>query len=517
MSEGYIKEMRKYVGHAPIMTCACGVIIENENGEILLQKRRDNGCWAIIGGAMEMGETFEETVRREAKEESGLTLGKLELFKLLSGKDCIIEYPNGDICFGPGIVFITKEYEGDITNDPEEVVEHRFFKRTELPDNLNKYDKDIILDWAGDDITEDVRVEHNCCFTDEKRWFRYRAAAIIVEEGYVLFAGNEKDDYYYSIGGGVHMGETAEDAVKREVYEETGIHYEIDRLAVIHENFFNDNRGALKDMDCHEIAFFYMMKPRGTRELNSDSYTQGVRESMHWLPIDELDKYKAFPSFMKEYLQTEHTGIEHIITDERTEKRYKYPSREEAGRLLKEAESLNPGPWGNHSRTAAHCAEAIAARSGMNPDKAYVLGLLHDIGRRFGKRHLGHVSDGYSYMMSLGYDDVARICLTHSFNEKDITKYVGNFDTTEEETALIKARLNAIELDDYDRLIQLCDSIAGAEGIMDQVERMTDVKNRYGAYDQEKWDTNIRLRKHFEDMMGEDLYIVVDKEGYKPE
>ena len=163
-------------------------------------------------------------------------------------------------------------------------------------------------------------MEHNCCFTDEKRWFRYRAAAIIVEDGYVLFAGNEKDDYYYSIGGGVHMGETAEDAVKREVFEETGIHYEIDHLAVIHENFFNDNRGALKDMDCHEIALFYVMKPRGTRELNSDSYTQGVRESMYWLPIAELDKYKAFPSFMKEFLQSEHDGIEHIVTDERIEK-----------------------------------------------------------------------------------------------------------------------------------------------------------------------------------------------------
>ena len=71
---GYIKEMRKYVGHAPILTCACGVIIENEDGEILLQKRQDNGCWAIIGGSMEMGETFEETVRRETMEESGLTL-----------------------------------------------------------------------------------------------------------------------------------------------------------------------------------------------------------------------------------------------------------------------------------------------------------------------------------------------------------------------------------------------------------------------------------------------------------
>ena len=145
---GYIKEMRKYVGHAPIMTCACGVIIENDKGEILLQKRRDNGCWAIIGGSMEMGETFEEAVRREVMEESGLTLGKLEVFNLYSGKDRIIEYPNGDICFGPGIVYITREYEGNLVEDPEEVIEHRFFKYSELPDDLNRYDSDIILEWA---------------------------------------------------------------------------------------------------------------------------------------------------------------------------------------------------------------------------------------------------------------------------------------------------------------------------------------------------------------------------------
>ena len=164
-------------------------------------------------------------------------------------------------------------------------------------------------------------MEYNCGFTEGNKWFRYRAAAIIVEDGYVLFAGNERDDYYYSIGGAVHMGETAEDAVKREVFEETGVHYEIDYLAVIHENFFNDNSGALKDMDCHEIAFYFMMKSRGTRELNSNSYTQGGgRESMHWLHISELDKYKAFPSFMKEYLQSEHTGVEHIVSDERVEK-----------------------------------------------------------------------------------------------------------------------------------------------------------------------------------------------------
>ena len=131
---------------------------------------------------------------------------------------------------------------------------------------------------------------YDCGFTKENNWFRYRAAAIIVENDCVLFVGNENEDYFYSIGGGVHMGETAENAVLREVYEETGVHYEIERLAVIHENLFDENNGMLKGLNCHE---------------------------MHWLPIKELDKYKAFPSFMKDYLSKEHFGIEHIVTDER--------------------------------------------------------------------------------------------------------------------------------------------------------------------------------------------------------
>ena len=152
----------------------------------------------------------------------------------------------------------------------------------------------------------------------------------------------------------------------------------------------------------------------------------------------------------------------------------------------------------------------------MDSEKAYVLGLLHDIGRKYGKRHLGHVSDGYSYMMSLGYDEVARICLSHSFNEHDLNQYIGNFDTSEEETKLIREGLDAMEYDDYDLLIQLCDAISGAEGVVDMALRMEDVKSRYGAYPQEKWDKNMWLKNYFERKMGEDLYIAVDKENYRP-
>lgn len=160
----------------------------------------------------------------------------------------------------------------------------------------------------------------DCGFTKENNWFRYRAAAIIVENGCVLFAGNEREDYFYSIGGGVHMNEKAEEAVKREVFEETGVHYEVEKLAVIHENFF-DGSFILEGFSCHEVAMYYLMKPRGTQELHSDSRTfDGLKEEMHWILIEDLDKHKLFPTFLKEYLTSPQEGIVHIVTDEREEK-----------------------------------------------------------------------------------------------------------------------------------------------------------------------------------------------------
>jgi len=147
---------------------------------------------------------------------------------------------------------------------------------------------------------------HDCCFTKANDWFRYRAAAIIVENGCALFAYNKTDNYFYSIGGGVHHGETAEAAVIREIFEETGVYYEIDRLAIIHENFFKESGGILKGLNCHEICFYFLMKPRGTQELHSSSMTHGVKEEMCWISIEDLDKHKAFPLFMKDYLAKEH-------------------------------------------------------------------------------------------------------------------------------------------------------------------------------------------------------------------
>lgn len=178
--------------------------------------------------------------------------------------------------------------------------------------------------------------------------------------------------------------------------------------------------------------------------------------------------------------------------------------------LLNEAYELNPGPWKAHSLVIAECAEKIAACCpGMDSEKAFIFGLLHDIGRRFGVTQLTHVINGYDYLMKLGFDEPARISLTHSFAVKDIHTYIGIPDVSEEDCQRISDLIASFDYDDYDRLIQLCDSIAMAEGPTDMVTRMSDVKNRYGFYPREKWDKHLELQKYFEDKMGKSLNEVL--------
>ena len=119
--------------------------------------------------------------------------------------------------------------------------------------------------------------------------------------------------------------------------------------------------------------------------------------------------------------------------------------------------------------------------------------------------------------MRLGYDEVAKICLTHSFNNHTVDEYIGKLDVSGEEMEMIKTELARTVYDDYDRLIQLCDSLAGAEGVLDIEDRMNDVKKRYGFYPQKKWDSNMRLKQYFEEKMKKDIYLVCEKDTFVPE
>lgn len=143
----YIAEMRKYIGHETLLTVGCGIIIE-DNGRILLQHRTDEDNWCVPGGLMEIGETFEEAAKRETFEETGLRVTDLELFGIYSGEKCFVQYPNGDKVFSVQIIFKSKQYSGELKQAGEESIEHRFFRKTELPVNLNPRQKPFIMDWA---------------------------------------------------------------------------------------------------------------------------------------------------------------------------------------------------------------------------------------------------------------------------------------------------------------------------------------------------------------------------------
>jgi len=193
--------------------------------------------------------------------------------------------------------------------------------------------------------------------------------------------------------------------------------------------------------------------------------------------------------------------------------RLRIPTLSEAGALLAEAGALNPGPWTDHSRHVAEAAQRIAARvPGMDGEAAYILGLLHDMGRRAGVTGMRHVLDGYSYLSGLGYEDAARISMTHSFPTRDIREIFGEWDCDATETAFIEDYLARIEYDDYDYLIQMCDALAMAHGFVLMEKRMLDVAIRYGAdagvsaYSVRKWRKKFEIRADFERRIGCSIY-----------
>ena len=155
--------------------------------------------------------------------------------------------------------------------------------------------------------------------------------------------------------------------------------------------------------------------------------------------------------------------------------------REYAMTLLNEANKLNCGRWFEHSLNVAKCAEIIAKNTEyLDSEKAFVLGLLHDIGRRFGFSHIKHVYDGMIFLDEKNFYEGARICLTHSFPIQTIYCYNGKLDLPKEKLDFLENKLKEIIYDDYDRLIQLCDALGAAEGFVRLEIRLFDVAIRNG-------------------------------------
>lgn len=330
--------------------------------------------------------------------------------------------------------------------------------------------------------------------------------------------------YYKFPGGGIHDGEDKLVALAREVQEEVGLvlvaesvrefgvatRYQKSALA---ENtiFVQDNFYYECDVERDEQGNLKIFSQK------LDAYEDEAGFELRLVSIKEA----ALANHL--YRDTNNFNIAMIARDTRVLEMLagmpSEPSRSMAELLLEEGVKKNPGPWREHSYAVARAAEKIAravnqkcGQEKMNPDLAYVYGLLHDIGRQEGHTYIAHVYDGYKFLMSFGYEKAALICLTHSFNLHIIDDYIGKIDVPDEQMEEIKKLLAECEYDDYDRLIQLLDSTCGADGTLNLEERMNDVKSRYGYYPQGKWDKNFELKAYFEKLAGREYYEIISRQ-----
>lgn len=164
--------------------------------------------------------------------------------------------------------------------------------------------------FVEEDMSKDMTVQI------DDGYINIRVGAIIMKDGRFLMVGNEKADYLYSVGGRIKFGETAEAAIIREVYEETGVKMEIDRLGFIHENYFIADSPEKLGKLIYEISFFFYMKAPKDFEPVCNSFTEdNCLEYLTW--VSPNTNKTIYPTFFKTELSTSTVEVKHIVTDQR--------------------------------------------------------------------------------------------------------------------------------------------------------------------------------------------------------
>ncbi|MBR3133718.1 MAG: HD domain-containing protein [Clostridia bacterium] len=183
-------------------------------------------------------------------------------------------------------------------------------------------------------------------------------------------------------------------------------------------------------------------------------------------------------------------------------------SKEDAIKLLEEAERINPGRWIEHSKNVGEASRRIAEKLNLDTEKAEVLGLIHDIGKRDGE-HVHHVINGYKFLKEKGYDvEYANICITHSYLNNDINCTAGGVPSPQSDGyEFRKEFVKNHEYTIYEKIINICDLIC-TNKFMTLEQRLIEIMTRRGV------DTNTvyhitesrKLKKYFDDLLGYNLY-----------
>lgn len=160
-------------------------------------------------------------------------------------------------------------------------------------------------------------MKKDMCVACDDGILNIRVGAIIMQDGKILMVGNDRADYLYSVGGRIKFGETAEEAVVREVLEETGTKLEIDRLGFVHENYFYGDAPSNQGKLVYEISlFFYMRVPCDFTPVSQSFTEDDSKEYLRWVSLDENGK--LYPEFFRTELKNPTDAVKHFVTDSRS-------------------------------------------------------------------------------------------------------------------------------------------------------------------------------------------------------
>ena len=188
--------------------------------------------------------------------------------------------------------------------------------------------------------------------------------------------------------------------------------------------------------------------------------------------------------------------------------------------IIKKTDILNlnmgypKGLSSTHYQNVAFIAASIADHCSMDIEKAYILGLLHDYGEYIEKTipFTFHGTAGYDEMMKLGFDEVARTCLSHSFFDSSFTPDdFPAYDKNQIKRASVLLKEQGF--DDYDRLIHLSDMMAPFDRIDTIENRIEMIAKKYhlsAQLAQKKLQEALELKTYFNHLCGKDIYTFFD-------
>lgn len=135
----HLGQLRKIIGTRLVLAPGARILLERDDGKVLLERRADFNNWGLPAGHAEPHEDIRDTIVREAQEEIGITPINPRPYAFSTDpKSQIVTYPNGDQIHAFSMNFYATEWQGEPRPDMVETLEVRWFATDDLPDNMNE-------------------------------------------------------------------------------------------------------------------------------------------------------------------------------------------------------------------------------------------------------------------------------------------------------------------------------------------------------------------------------------------